>query len=55
MKSNEHTPANKNTLHLRFAMSYLDNAIGDCSQEVKKCIDDMWDAIEELEVQLNER
>ena len=47
--NDKYTPANKKTLHLRFTMSYLDNAIGDCSQEVKKCIDDMWDAIEELE------
>jgi|DEB0MinimDraft_10_1074344.scaffolds.fasta_scaffold78802_6 hypothetical protein len=55
MKSNEHTPANKKTLHLRFTMSYLDNAIGDCSQEVKECIDNMWDAIAELEENIYEQ
>jgi len=55
MKSNEYTPANKKTLNLRFNMSYLDNAIGDCSQEVKECIDNMWDAIAELEENINEQ
>ena len=54
MKSNEYTPDNKKTLHLRFAMSYLDNAIGDCSQEIKECIDNMWDAIAELEEKIDE-
>jgi len=49
MNNDKYTPVNKKTLHLRFTMSYLDNAIGDCSQEVKECIDNMWDAIEELE------
>ena len=38
MKSNEHTPVNKRTLNLRFNMSYLDNAIGDCSEEVKNVL-----------------
>jgi len=55
MKSNEYTPANKKTLNLRFTMSYLDNAIGDCSQEVKECIDNMWDAIAELEENIYEQ
>jgi len=52
--SDEHTPVNKKTLHLRFTMSYLDNAIGDCSQKVKECIDNMWDAIKELEEKIDE-
>jgi len=55
MKSDEYTPVNKKTLHLRFTMSYLDNAIGDCSQEVKECIDNMWDAIAELEENIYEQ
>ena len=49
MDSDKYKPANKKILNLRFNMSYLDNAIGDCSQEVKECIDNMWDAIAELE------
>ena len=49
MKSDKYTPANKKTLNLRFNMSYLANTIGDCSQEVKECIDNMWAAIAELE------
>jgi|TARA_R100001129_G_scaffold40435_2_gene27457 hypothetical protein len=51
MDSNKYKPVNKKTQHLRFMMSYLDNAIGDCSEEVKECIDLVWDAIEELEQQ----
>jgi len=54
MNSNKTTPVNKKTLQLRFKMSYLDNAIGDCSQEVKECIDNMWDAITELEEEYDE-
>ena len=49
MDSDKYKPANKKILNLRLNMSYLDNAIGDCSQEVKECIDNMWDAIAELE------
>jgi hypothetical protein len=51
MDSNKYKPINKKTQHLRFMMCYLDNAIGDCSEEVKVCIDLVWDAIEELEQQ----
>ena len=49
MNSNKYTPAIKRTQHLRFMMSYLDEAIGDCSEDVKECIDLVWDAIDELE------
>jgi hypothetical protein len=49
MDSNKYKPMNKKTLHLRFKMSELDDAIGECSEEVKECIDLVWDAIEELE------
>lgn len=49
MKSNDYTPVIKKTLPLRFSMSYLKTAIGDCSQEVKKCIDDVYKEIEKLE------
>lgn len=49
MNSDKYKPAIKKTLYLRFKMSYLVNAIGDCSEEVKKCIDDVWDEIKELE------
>ena len=42
-------PIKKRTQHLRAMMSYLDNAIGDCSEDVKECIDMVWDAIDELE------
>lgn len=51
MDSNKHKPVNKKTLHLRFKMSYLNNAIGDCSEEIRECIDNVWDAIEEIEEQ----
>jgi len=54
MNSNKTTPVNKKTLHLRFKMSYLDNAIGDCSEEIRECINNVWDAIEEIEEQDNE-
>ena len=43
-------PIKKRTQHLRNMMSYLDDAIGDCSEDVKECIDLVWDAIDELEV-----
>ena len=33
---------------LKIAMSKLDDAIGDCSDEVSKAIVDMWDIIDEL-------
>lgn len=33
---------------LKRAMSKLDDAIGDCSDEVSKTIVDMWDIIDEL-------
>ena len=49
MMSDKYKPMNKRTLHLRFKMSELDNAIGDCSEEVKECIDNVWDAIDEIE------
>ena len=55
MDSDKYKPANKKTLNLRLNMSYLDNAIGDCSQEVKECIDNMWDAIAELEENIYEQ
>ena len=51
MDSNKYKPMNKKTLHLRFKMSELDNAIADCSEEVKERINAVWDAIEELEQQ----
>jgi len=54
MDSDKYKPANKKTLNLRFNMSYLANAIVDCSKEVKECIDNMWDAIAELEENENE-
>ena len=50
MNSDKYTPTIKRTQHLRFMMSYLDNAIGDCSEDVKECIDLVWGAIDELEV-----
>lgn len=49
MMNDEYKPMNKITLHLRFKMSELDNAIADCSEEVKECIDNVWDAIDEIE------
>ena len=49
MNSDKYTPTIKRTQHLRFMMSYLDDAIGDCSEDVKECIDNVWDAIDELE------
>mgnify|MGYP003111009674 FL=1 len=33
---------------LKGAMSKLDDAIGDCSDEVSKAIVDMWNIIDEL-------
>ena len=50
MNSDKYKPINKKTQHLRFMMSYLDNEIGDCSEEMKESIDMVWDAIDELEV-----
>ena len=49
MMNDKYKPMNKRTLHLRFKMSELDNAIADCSEEVKECIDNVWDAIDEIE------
>tara|TARA_A100000171_G_scaffold33832_1_gene32213 strand:+ start:457 stop:621 length:165 start_codon:yes stop_codon:yes gene_type:complete len=49
MNSDKYKPINKKTQHLRFMMSYLDNEIGDCSEEMKESIDMVWDAIDELE------
>ncbi len=37
--------------HVRAMMSYLDNEIGDCSEEMKDSIDMLWDAIDDLETE----
>ena len=49
MNSDKYKPIKKKTQHLRFMMSYLDNEIGDCSEDMKESIDKVWDAIDELE------
>ena len=38
--------------HVRAMMSYLDNEIGDCSEEMKDSIDMLWDAIDYLETEI---
>ena len=40
----------KITKYLRLMMSALDDAIGDCDEDMKYRIDCVWDAIDELEV-----
>lgn len=39
---------------LKRAMSKLDDAIGDCSDEVSKAIVDMWNIIDELITEEND-
>tara|TARA_R110002096_G_scaffold310266_1_gene504850 strand:+ start:338 stop:481 length:144 start_codon:yes stop_codon:yes gene_type:complete len=39
---------------LKRAMSKLDDAIGDCSDEVSKTIADMWDIIDALIIEEKE-
>tara|TARA_R110000737_G_scaffold132919_1_gene164488 strand:+ start:911 stop:1054 length:144 start_codon:yes stop_codon:yes gene_type:complete len=39
---------------LKIAMSKLDDAIGDCSDEVSKALVNMWDIIDELIIEEKE-
>ena len=45
----------KRTKYLRMVMSALDDAIGDCDEDMKYRIDCVWDAIDELEANGIER
>ena len=40
---------------LREAMSNLDNLIDDCSIEVKEAIDEVWDLVDEIKTEEQEK